>query len=65
MPGDKAIVSPKVDRVLGELWDDAEARSKVELARMGALSPRVPLSRDAVRPGDLPPSTAGRMRAAP
>ena len=40
MPGDKTIVSPRIDRMLGEMWDDAEVRLQAELVRAGLLTPR-------------------------
>lgn len=42
MPGDESIVTPKIDRMLGEMWEDAEARLRVEIIRTGLLDPRVP-----------------------
>ena len=48
MPGDETIVTPKIDRMLGELWEDAEARLRVEIIRTGLLHPRVPSTGNAV-----------------
>jgi hypothetical protein len=38
-PGNPDVVAPRMDRVLGELWEEAEARLRVRAARAGLLSP--------------------------
>ncbi|MGV8967509.1 MAG: ATP-grasp fold amidoligase family protein [Cellulomonas sp.] len=51
-PGGPVIVRPDVDRMLGQEWEEAEARLRVRFARAGQLSPGlVPQAEASLRRG--------------